>query len=128
MHLEEEIEVDCLVDHETEELQPCISLHAIEGIGHATSMRVQGQVSKRLIQVLIDSASTHDFLDFNLARKLGWKDDNYVFPSVEVAVGQKLTVHGVWKGFKWKMQGLEVKFTSELWNLTPMILFGVAMA
>ena len=29
------------------------------------------------------------------------------FPTVQVASGKSLNVHGIWKGFSWRMQGLE---------------------
>ena len=80
-------------------VEPLISLHAICGNDSADAMRVIGVVWKWEIQVLIDNGSSHDFLDFKLARKLGWKAGNEIFPTVQVAGGKSLNVHGICKGF-----------------------------
>ena len=62
------------------ENNPNISLHAIEGVEGTTSMRIKGHVGWRTLQILIDNGSTHDFLDYDLAKRLCWKENglNYL--------------------------------------------------
>ena len=77
------------------------------GGGTNEAMSIQGHVGKRVIQILVDTGSTHDFLDYNLAVKLGWKPSATPVVMVQVAGGQKLQIFEVWHGFRWNMQGLE---------------------
>lgn len=50
---------------------PCISLHAVNGIQSYQTMRIAGHYGRKPIQILLDSGSTHKFLDVELAKKLG---------------------------------------------------------
>ncbi|GJY99870.1 retrotransposable element Tf2, partial [Tanacetum coccineum] len=50
---------------------PHISLNALHGRNAFHTMRVSGYVGKHEIRILIDSGSTHNFLDCNSAKKLG---------------------------------------------------------
>ena len=47
--------------------KPCISLHAINGVQGFQTMRVTGHFEKKAIQILVDSDSTHNFVDVGLA-------------------------------------------------------------
>ncbi|RDX95170.1 hypothetical protein CR513_22345, partial [Mucuna pruriens] len=67
-----------------------ISLHAIEGVEGTTFMRLQGQVGCRTLKILIDNGSTHDFLDYDMAKRLGWKENGAELSAVEVAGGKRL--------------------------------------
>ncbi|XP_028791570.1 uncharacterized protein LOC114747408 [Neltuma alba] len=100
-----------------DEVTPTISLHAISGVDDADSMRLQGYVGRRPIQILIDNGSTHDFLDLTIAQKLGWKTDYVHNSHVQVAGGKMLKVHGLWRDFKWKMQGLDFTFDFRILDL-----------
>lgn len=82
-----------------------ISLHPIQGTSGPQLMRIQGQVGKRPVHILVDNGATYDFLDYALAKKLGWKGKPDHLAKVEVAGGIRLKVYGVWKGFKWRMHG-----------------------
>jgi len=105
VNIEEEAKSD-------EEGSPHISLHAIEGMEGTTTMRIQGQVGRKMLQILIDNGSTHDFLDYALAKRLGWKANGDELSAVEVAGGKRSKVYGMWKNFKWRMQ--DEDFTSDL--------------
>ncbi|KAK4276253.1 hypothetical protein QN277_019221 [Acacia crassicarpa] len=110
MELVEESETSPIVEvapDMEDEYAPLISLHAINGVNTNDSMRIQGNVGKKVIQVLIDNGSTHDFMDYDFAVKMGWKNTEPPLAAVQVAGGQKLQVFGVWHGFRWKMQGLD---------------------
>lgn len=64
-----------LEDEQTQEVtveeQPLISLHAMTGSFGGSTIRVEGQAGNRRLHILIDSGSTHNFLDTDTARKLG---------------------------------------------------------
>ncbi|VFQ73829.1 unnamed protein product, partial [Cuscuta campestris] len=55
-------EVEARVDND-----PSISFHAIYGGNGYQTMRVTGFVGKKALQLLIDSGSTHNFMDSNVA-------------------------------------------------------------
>lgn len=68
---------------------PSISLYAITGISHVQTMQVTRYIHEQPIRVLIDSGSTHCFIDFQLASKLNLKIvQRYI--SVKVADGNRL--------------------------------------
>ncbi|GKA72258.1 hypothetical protein Tco_0778474 [Tanacetum coccineum] len=56
-----------------EEIMPQISLNAMTEIPNYQIMRIKGFVGKQLLHILIDSRSTHSFLDLSVAKKLGCK-------------------------------------------------------
>ncbi|GJU31340.1 hypothetical protein Tco_1174929 [Tanacetum coccineum] len=54
-----------------QDLQPQISLNALTGTNNFQTLRVIGTVGKHLVHILVDCESTHNFLDKNMAKKLG---------------------------------------------------------
>lgn len=50
-----------------EEEAPQISIHVIRGTLHCSMMKLEGMVQNRRLQILIDSGSTHNFLDVSIA-------------------------------------------------------------
>ena len=64
------------------------------------------------LMILIDSGSTHNFLDENTVRRL--KCQLIATPplSVTVANGQKVSSTSAYNGFSWEMQG--EKFETDL--------------
>jgi hypothetical protein len=54
--------------HEAELLG--ISLHALARATTPRTMRVMGKIREQLVVVLIDTGSTHSFVDQNLARRI----------------------------------------------------------
>ena len=51
-----------------EDQQPIISLHAILGTGDSQTMRLQGKIKNTQLIILVDSGSTHNFMDYALVR------------------------------------------------------------
>ncbi|WVZ08838.1 hypothetical protein V8G54_022184 [Vigna mungo] len=83
---EEEI-VDQLVDIQEDDnpsLDPHISVNALTGIATFKTMRVTGYFKKKPLHILIDSGSTHNFLDESVAKNLGYPLT--VIPPLSVAV------------------------------------------
>jgi len=92
-----------------EEMEPQISMNAMCGNTGFQTMRINGHVGKKTIHILIDSGSTHNFLDVNSAKKLGCKLEPLAEQPVTIAGGNKLPCHYVCKGFRWWLHGTEFK-------------------
>ncbi|XP_074303743.1 uncharacterized protein LOC141638224 [Silene latifolia] len=90
----------------------CISANAITGSTNFQTMRVTGFHNKRPLQILIDSGSTHNFVDEGTATKLGCKIEEITPKAVKVADGKQILVKQICKGFSWKLQN--TTFTSDL--------------
>ena len=86
-----------------EEDQPQISVHALSGCPNFQTMRVTRLYGKTPLHILIDSGSTHNFLDISLAKKLGCRLEEIAGQTITVADGYKLQCLYVCKGFKWKL-------------------------
>ena len=59
------------LEFELLETEPFISLQAINGVQGFQTMRVMGYFGKKSLQLLVDSSSTHNFVDLKLAQNLG---------------------------------------------------------
>ena len=99
---------------EDEDTNPHISVHAISGAtakGYKT-MRVTVYVRKKPLHILIDSGSTDNFLDVEVAKKLGCKIEQIGPMRVDVANGSSLACVAVCKGLSWTLQGSQ--FTTDV--------------
>nr|GEX48115.1 hypothetical protein [Tanacetum cinerariifolium] len=90
------------VGEEFEVVQPQISLNALTGTNNFQTMRVLGTVGKHVVHILVDCGSTHNFLDKNVAQKLGCPIRPTVPLAVTVADGNNLLTTSECKNFKWK--------------------------
>ncbi|KAG8391002.1 hypothetical protein BUALT_Bualt01G0142700 [Buddleja alternifolia] len=89
-----------------------ISMNAMSGIHDFRTMRVTGSFKGKNIHILIDTGSTHNFIDVEAAKRLGCKlEATQCFP-VSVADGNKFFSQAVCKQFSWRMQG--VNFFTDL--------------
>lgn len=80
-------EEECQNVEELVQTEPQISINAIRGQPRYHTMRVTGYFGQKTLHILIDSGSTHNFLDLALARKLGCKLDPVFDQSVTIADG-----------------------------------------
>jgi len=87
------------------ETEPCISLQAINRVQGFQTMRVMGYVGNKAIQILIDSGSTHNFVDVRLAQRMGCKMEPVKLQSISVADGSELRCDYICKTFNWRLQG-----------------------
>ena len=69
---------------------PQISLQALHGNVGFQTMRVMGHVGKRQIHILIDSGSTHNFLDEKFAKECGSPLEAMRAQSITIVGGDKL--------------------------------------
>lgn len=81
-----------------------ISLHALKGIANNKIIKVEGRVKEGSLSILIDSGSTHSFLDNSTARKLKCQLTGTPPLSVVVANGNRVLSNSACLGFMWKMQ------------------------
>nr|GEW21105.1 hypothetical protein [Tanacetum cinerariifolium] len=82
-----------------------ISIHALTGLPSYSTMRVKGTMGTRQLHILIDSGSTHDFINTSLAQKLRCEVKNIPTLNAGVANGHKLTCTQICPKFHWLMQG-----------------------
>ncbi|CAO2840780.1 unnamed protein product [Amaranthus hypochondriacus] len=85
--------------------EPHISLHALTGEQAFHTMRVVGFVKHKPLHILIDSRSTHNFLDIEYAKKLGCVLEQITPQEVIVADGNKLACQYRCKNFVWMING-----------------------
>lgn len=83
---------------------PQLSLNAMAGLSNYHTMRVTDMHDRKLLQILLDSGSTHNFLDLEVAKKLGCKLDKVDALPVAVGGGTSLEAPYICRGFTWKLQ------------------------
>ena len=84
-----------------------ISLNAMGGVedrAHQT-IQIMGKYKKKLLQIKVDSSSTHNFLDFTVVKGLGYPLQAIDPVSISVANGQEIWCHYICKQFTWEVQG-----------------------
>lgn len=95
---------DSLDEPQQDEIQAQISLNALNGVSYFQTLRVVGLCgNKHELHILVDSGSTHNFLDINMAKKLGCKIRNTCPLSVSVAGGRQLVSVSECEGLAWKL-------------------------
>lgn len=98
----------------SEETSAIISMKALSGIqtlADYNTMRVSGSVNGQKVHILIDSGSTHNFIDQFTAQQLGCEMTDHSPMTVVVANGEKIKCDQICSGLRWRMQGVE--FTSD---------------
>jgi len=107
---EDEEDGELLGEEENElgsEEGPQISINALSGVQGFQTMRVTGLYGKTPLHILLDSGSTHNFLDISMARRLGCTGEATPVQAVTVADGNKLQCLHVCKGFRWKLHNAD---------------------
>jgi hypothetical protein len=92
-----------------EDNTPRISLAAITGITQPQTLKLKAHIKNDNVTVLIDTESTHNFLDIKIARKL--KLFVYPVPDMKVMVADGKNIVNVKKCHKLKLQ---IKIS--IWN------------
>ncbi|XP_074287822.1 uncharacterized protein LOC141612975 [Silene latifolia] len=107
---EEEGESD---KEEGEKLEPelgevaLISIYALAGQQQCQTMRIPGQVGKKTLSILIDSGSSHNFIDAGVASKLGLNLQTITPFNISVANGGRLACSQMIKGLKWRIRNTD---------------------
>ncbi|KAL2230956.1 UNVERIFIED_CONTAM: Retrovirus-related Pol polyprotein from transposon [Sesamum indicum] len=92
-------------EHEVKEGDLTVSLHAMKRHVHCKTLRMIGKVGDKEILILIDSGSTHCFLDEKVARTLNCEIESSTPMMIRVADGSKLASNLICNQFTWDMQG-----------------------
>lgn len=87
------------------EAEPMVSLHALDGAMSHDTMCIKGFIKSKEIVILIDSGSTHNFLDANIPKRVGVLIQPSQPISVAVADGGHLISRAMCKQLHWTMQG-----------------------
>lgn len=106
---EEDVTVDPPVIEEVFTEEPHISIHALTGIHSYSTMQIKGSMGTRTLHILIDSGSTHNFIDEQLAIKLHCQLTTVKPLKVTVANGNQLSCGQMCNNFSWMMQGVWFK-------------------
>jgi hypothetical protein len=100
------------VDHDTH--NPHIPLNALGVIGLNT-LRVTSRVEKQQLFILVDSGSTHNFINNQVADMLCCKLTSIKALIVQVVDGETMTCISVCNNFQWSMQGVD--FAADVFTL-----------
>ena len=84
-----------------------ISVQALLGSENCQTMRLQGRIKNQLVIVLVDSGSTHNFIDSTVAKRLGCALHTIKELQVTVANGTVIHSHGACKELQWEVQGFQ---------------------
>lgn len=111
---DEELVQECVPAIEAPEETQCahISVQAMDGVLSFQTMRVSGHHGKKELHLLLDSGSTHNFIDMSKALKMDCNVERITPMWVRVADGGQLKCDSMIKNFNWKMQGVE--FTADV--------------
>ncbi|GKA61760.1 putative nucleotidyltransferase, ribonuclease H [Tanacetum coccineum] len=99
------IEQEFVIPEVTNEDIPQISRNALTGLTSYRTIRVIGHYRSQRIHILIDSGSTHNFLDVYMAKKLGCKITEIDPLQVSVVDGNKITSRSMCTNFSWLLNG-----------------------
>lgn len=80
-------------------------------------MRIKGFIKRIAVNILVDSGSTHNFLDPGVAKRAGVVIQGTNPLTVTVADGSKISSKAMVKDLQWSMQG--TIFTTEM-RLLPL--------
>ncbi|XP_072953304.1 uncharacterized protein [Typha angustifolia] len=109
-HRGEEVEEQ----HHAEDTVAKISLHAYSGTAAPKTLRVNGVVKKTTVRILIDTGSTHNFIDKRLLR-IGLESEPTEGFDVTIGDGTTLRADSICRGAELKVQGQI--FTLDLYPL-----------
>ncbi|KAG8483504.1 hypothetical protein CXB51_022371 [Gossypium anomalum] len=93
---------------EDQSKSPVISLNALNGLQGHNTMRIAARVGSTLAIILVDSGSTHNFIDAKLVNKLSLPVAPQEKLKVTVANGTSLFTRGLCKGVSWEVQDLHL--------------------
>ena len=82
-------------------MNPTISCNALVGITTPQTVKIEGQIKKRKVIVLIDSGSTHNFIHCKVAKELNC----FLYPAPE---GQVMVANGGTINFSGKCHNIKL--------------------
>ncbi|XP_072951725.1 uncharacterized protein [Typha angustifolia] len=103
-----------------EEIHAEISMHAYTGANAPWILRVDGIVKNQMVRILINTGSTHNFMDKRMVKKIGIAIDATSRFNVALRDGTTLRANNICQGVLLKFQG-----NSFTLDLQPLALRGV---
>nr|CAD1843416.1 unnamed protein product [Ananas comosus var. bracteatus] len=82
-----------------------VSVHALSGQNLHDTIKVQGEVKGKTLTILVDTGSTHSFIDYQVAREVKAEMVAATPLAVTVADGHKVMSKLKCASFQWTMQG-----------------------
>ena len=92
--------------HKEEENMPTISLHAMLGTTGYHTMRIQGRIKNQRVIFLVDTGSTHNFMDHVIIKRIGGISHSISSLTVTVANGEQLRAKELCPRLLWEVQGV----------------------
>jgi hypothetical protein len=102
--INEETTVDNSVGTEPQGEEIQLSLHALTGLPSYQTMKVCGSHNQKTLQILLDSGSTHNFLDLEVAKRLGCKLEPVTPMTVTAGGGNKIQAPFICRNFSCQLQ------------------------
>jgi hypothetical protein len=96
-----------LMEFDYNDGHPEISLHAITGSNHPKTIRIIGKIGNQRVVILIDSGSTHNFLDSSIVQhsQLPLVKENQI--RVQIANGDHIVSEGKFVGVQVEVQNFQ---------------------
>lgn len=126
--MENAVEEDAILEiQEGEVMDGAISLNALSETEVPNTIKLKGESKKNQMTILLDSGSTHNFLDLEIAKKMGCLIAEASPMRVMIANGNHLMSLHICHMLKWRIQGVEFEDTVRLIRLggNDMILGGI---
>lgn len=115
---QEEIQEMEEVTQELEEgEEEAVCLNAMTGTPEPNTFKLRGLIKKRVVIILVDSGSTHSFLDSQTAKELGVIAQMDRPLRVTVANGQQMYSHQSVTKVRWEASGIEFEDKFRLLNI-----------
>ncbi|KAI4379199.1 hypothetical protein MLD38_005526 [Melastoma candidum] len=116
---------DCAIDiGKPEGNEMYVTLHALQGEvpgGGVQTMQVKGWFKKKSLNILVDSGSTHNFVDLGLVKGMNLLVEAVSQIKVTVADGRSLICRSMLRQFGWEITKTEKYWDWELANETKPI-------
>jgi hypothetical protein len=101
-----------LQDLELEETTPTIYCHALAGINTPQTLKIEGYIKKKKVIMLIDFGSTHNFINFKLAKLLNC----FIYPTPEFQV---MIADGGTINYLEKFHSINLTMGEYFYHMTP---------
>jgi hypothetical protein len=112
---EEDQELEASHNLELEETAPMIYFHTLAGIITPKPLNIEGYIKNKKVIVLLDSSSTHNFINYKLEKLLNW----FVFPAPKFQV---MIAYGGTTNFSLKFYSIKLNMGGIYW-IVPFFKF-----
>lgn len=96
--------LDAVVVGEADENEMHISLNVLSGEDHPKTLRVRALVENQVILMLIDSGSSHSFVNASLVERIGYQPVQINTMVIKVANGEEMLCEKMITRMRWWVQ------------------------